>query len=223
MADLELRAERRAVVGKKVRGLRRQGLLPANVYGPGVESTALQLPARETEATLRRVTASTLLGLVVDGAAPRQVLVRHVQRHPVGDQALHIDFFAVAMDQTMRTAVPLHFVGEAPAVAQFEGTLVHNLDAIEVECLPGDLPERVEVDLTGLAELHSMLHVRDLVVPERVTVLTAPDTSVAAVLPPSLAVEAVEAAEAPAAETAAEPAPEAEGPPEAAGSEEPTP
>src|SRR3712207_1447468 len=116
MAELELRALRRAVVGKRVRFLRREGLLPVRLYGPGMESTALQLTAREAETVLRRATATTLLPLYVDDDTPRRVLVRQIQRHPVSDQVLHVDLFALPMNETRRAQVPLHFVGDAPAV-----------------------------------------------------------------------------------------------------------
>ncbi len=208
MADVELRAARRTVAGKKVRFLRRQGLVPANMYGPGLSSTPLQLPVREVDTLLRRTTTTMLVPLRVDDEPPRRVLVRGVQRHPVDDRALHVDFYALAMNETLRTAVGLHFVGEAPAVAQFNGTLVHNVDTIDVECLPADLPARIEVDLSGLAELHQAVHVRDLPVPAGVTVLTPDDTAVITVLPPAIEAEAAEvaaeaAAEAPAAEVSA--------------------
>ena len=186
MADLELRAQRRAVQGKKVRFLRRQGFVPANLYGAGVTSTALQFPARELETVLRRTGPTSLLPLTFEGGTPRRVLVREVQRHPVNDQVLHLDLYAVAMDERMRATVPLHFVGEAPAVTELDGTLLHNLEGLDVECLPGDLPPRIEVDLSGLRDLHASLHVADLALPAAVTVLTAPDTVVATVVPPTV-------------------------------------
>jgi large subunit ribosomal protein L25 len=211
MANLELRAQRRAVLGKKVRFLRRDGLVPASLYGPGLTSVALQLPARETESALRRISTSTLVPLVVDGEPARRVLVREVQRHPTGEQVLHLDLYAVSMSETMRTPVSLAFVGEAPAVKQLEGTLIHNLEAVEVEALPGDLPSRFEIDLSGLESLHSTIHVRDLVAPERVTILTAPETVIVSVAAPRLITaeeQAEEAEAAPAAAAEAAPATE---------------
>jgi large subunit ribosomal protein L25 len=218
MADLEIRAERRDVVGKRVRLLRRQGLIPGNLYGPGAGSAPLQLPAKETEAVLRRTTRTTLLPLIVGQEPPRRVLVREVQRHPVSEQALHVDFYAPPMDEPVRTAVPLHFVGEAPAVAQLDGTIIHSAETVEIEALPGDLPARLDVDLSGLEELHSTVHVRDLVVPPGVKMLSDPETTVATVVPPAVLPEEEEAAAAEAApeEAApAEPAPAGEGEPTA--------
>jgi len=209
MANIELRAQRRAVTGKKVRFLRREGLLPASLYGPRVESVALQLPARETELALRHIGSSTLVPLIVDGEPMRRVLVREVQRHPTSEEVLHLDLFAVAMDTTMRAAVPLHFVGEAPAVTQFDGTLVHSLDSVEVEALPMDLPSRLDVDLSLLESLHSSIHASDLHIPANVTLITPPDALLVTVSPPRLAAEEL-------AEAEAAPAAAAEAPPEAA-------
>ena len=189
MADLELRARRRAVLGKKVRFLRREGWLPASLYGPGIESTALQLPSREVEAVLRRATGTTLLPLYVDDDSPRRVLVRQVQRHPVSDQALHVDFFALPMNETTRAQVPLHFVGDAPAVTQYEGTLVRSLETVEVECLPPDLPARLDVDLSVMVDLSSMIHAGDLDLPSGVTLLTAPEATLISVVPPRVETE----------------------------------
>jgi len=195
MAELELRARRRAVVGKRVRFLRRQGLVPASLYGPGVESTALELPARETEAVLRRTTTTTLLPLYVDQDTLRRVLVRQVQRHPVSDEALHVDFYALPMNETTRAQVPIHFVGEAPAVTQFEGTLVRGTESVEVESLPMDLPARLEVDLSTMVDLNSVIHASDLELPSGVTLLTSPDATLVSVVPPRVETEAAEAAE----------------------------
>jgi large subunit ribosomal protein L25 len=215
MANIELRAQRRAVTGKKVRFLRREGLLPASLYGPKVQSVALQLPARETEHALRRIGSSTLVPLMVDGEPMRRVLVREIQRHPTSEEVLHIDLFAVAMDTTMRAAVPLHFVGEAPAVTQLDGTLVHSLDSVEVDALPMDLPSRLDVDLSLLESLHSSIHASDLHIPAGVTLITSPDALIATVSPPRLAAEEMPEAE-------AAPAAAAEAPPEAAPTAEAT-
>jgi len=209
MADVELRAERREVLGKKVRFLRRKGLVPANLYGPGLDSMALQLPAKATELALRRISSSTLVPLAVEGEPTRRVLVRDIQRHPTGEQVLHLDLFAVSMSETMRTAVSLHFLGEAPAVAQFDGTLLHNVDSVEVEALPSDLPPRIPVDLSALDTLQAVIHASDLTIPDKVTLLTPPETVIVSVAPPRLAAEETPteaAAEAPAEAAAATPA-----------------
>src|SRR5581483_1839579 len=158
MADVVLRAQRRAVLGKKVRFLRRQGLVPASLYGPGLAPAALQLPGRELEHALRQMTPTTLAALEVQGEPARRVLVREVQRHPVDERTLHVDFYAMPMDVTIRADVPVQTVGEAPAVTVLGGTLVRSAETVQVEALPTDLPERIEVDLSGLTELHHAIH-----------------------------------------------------------------
>jgi large subunit ribosomal protein L25 len=127
MADIVLRAEPRAARGKKVRFLRREGLVPASLYGPGVDSAALQLPARDLDHALRQMTGTTLASLEVTGAPTRRVLVRQVQRHPVNERTLHVDFFAMPMDVAIRADVPIQVVGEAPAVTLLGGTLVRSV------------------------------------------------------------------------------------------------
>jgi len=208
MADIVLRAKRRAVVGKKVRFLRREGLVPASVYGPGVAPAALQVPVRELDHALRQMTASTLAALEVEGEPMRRVLVREVQRHPVTERTLHVDFFAMPMDITIRADVPIQTLGEAPAVTVLGGTLVRSAETVQIEALPTDLPERFEVDLSKLTEFHHAIHASDLELPAGVILLTPPETALIAVLPAR--VEAGAVAETAEAASEAEPAAEAE-------------
>jgi large subunit ribosomal protein L25 len=204
MATRELRAQRRTILGKKVAALRRAGLTPAHLYGPGLDSAPLQLPTRELEAVLRRVGPATFVQLQVDDEPPRRVLVREVQRHPVTDQPLHVDFFAASLSEPMRTTVPLHFVGTAPAVTTHGATLVHSLDAVEIECLPDQLPARLDVDISGLTEPHAVIHVRDLPLPPGITMLSPPEAVVVSVVPAEAEGEAAaEEGAAPAAESPA--------------------
>ena len=221
MADVVLRAQRRAVLGKKVRHLRRQGLVPASLYGPGIAPAALQVPVRELDHALREMTAATLATLEVQGEPVRRVLVREVQRHPVNERTLHVDFFAMPMDVTIRADVPVQTVGEAPAVTVLGGTLVRSVETVQVEALPTDLPERFEVDLSGLTEFHHAIHAGDLELPRGVTLLTPLDTALITVLPARIEAElAAEAAEAAEAAAEAQPAAEAEEAPAATGEAE---
>ena len=219
--DTTLQAEPRTVIGKQVRQLRRQGLVPANLYGNGLESRALQIAERTVTHRLLRASRSTLFQLALDGGRPQTVLVKELQRDPVSGHVLHVDFYAVRESEKLRTAVPLHFVGEARAVRAFAGTLVTNMASVDVESLPADLPQVIEVDLSGLATLEDAVHVSDLHVPAGVEVLTPADELVARVLPPRVEEEVVEeAAEEAAAEQPAEGAAEEPAEGEAASSEE---
>ncbi|MCC7368861.1 MAG: 50S ribosomal protein L25 [Chloroflexi bacterium] len=193
MSNFELRAEPRSVVGKKVRFLRRQGVVPANVYGQSA-STPVQVGAKDVEQTIRRAGRTHLVSLSV-GSEKTTVLVKDWQRHPYKGELLHVDFVRVAMNQTMRIDVPVRLVGEAPAVKTLGGMALQSHATVNVECLPADLPEAIEVDITGLAEIDASIYVRDLTAPQGVTILTDGDDLVVKIMAPTVEVE--EAAEAP--------------------------
>jgi large subunit ribosomal protein L25 len=175
-----LDARRRTIVGKQVRALRRQGLIPA-VYGTGIEPSPLELDGREASRMLARVSGSTLVDLVLEGDT-HNVLVREIQRDPIVQNIRHVDFLKVAMDVVIRTSVPVELVGEAPAVKTFGGILVSGVDEIEVEALPANLPNRMTVDLGSLLEIGQAITVGDLVVGEGVKLLTSRDELVARVM-----------------------------------------
>ena len=191
---LELKAEPRSVLGKKVRFLRRQGILPANVYGHAA-STAIQLPAREAERVIARAGRTQLISLAMDSGQPTTVLVKASQRHPTRGSLLHVDFFRVAMDERLKVDVPVRLVGDAPAVKQHDASVLQAATTVNVESLPADLPEAIEVDISGLEDLDSTLHVRDLRAPGGVTILTDPEELVVKMLPPTEEEAPAEAAE----------------------------
>jgi large subunit ribosomal protein L25 len=204
---VKLEAEPRSVVGKKVKLLRRQGLVPANIYGHQRDSMALQLSEKLVTHRISRSSRSTLFSLSLDGGEPQPVLVKELQRHPTTGRVLHIDFYRVAMTEKLKASVPLRFVGEAPAVKQFDGSMLHNLSSVEVESLPADLPSEIEVDVSGLATLDDAVHVRDIQIGSGVEILTDAEELVAKVLPPVAPEEEVveeEAAEEEAAEAEGE-------------------
>lgn len=181
MANHSLEAERREAVGKKVRAVRRQGMVPAVLYGSGVDGLPIQLDAKEAERLLAGASASTLVDLKV-GEEDHTVLVRDVQRDVIRRNLVHIDFLKVAMDVAIRTTVPIELVGEAPAAKELGGVLVTGVTEIEVEALPADLPDRVVVDLEPLAEIDDAITVADLYIGDGVKVNTDPDENVAHVI-----------------------------------------
>jgi large subunit ribosomal protein L25 len=202
---IQLKAEPRTVLGKKVRALRQQGVVPANVYGHA-DSEAVQVPVKESEHVLARAGKTQLISLELDGSDATTVLVKDFQRHPIKGSLLHIDFYRVAMTERMRVDVPLQFVGEAPAVKTHNATLLTAASTVSVESLPADFPETIEVDVSGLSELDSAVYVRDLRTPSGVLILTDPDELLVKVLPPRVEVEVEEEAAAegePTAEAAA--------------------
>lgn len=203
MSNTELRAEPRSVVGKKVRFLRRQGLVPANVYGQS-SSTPIQVPVKELEQTIRRAGRTALIDLAVGGETTT-VLLKEWQRHPYKGDLLHVDFFRVAMSQSMRLDVPLRLVGEAPAVRLTGGTPFQSQATVSVECLPSDIPEAIEVDISGLAENDASIFVRDLTAPQGVTILTDGDEMIVRIMAPRVTQATTEAADGePVAEASAE-------------------
>jgi large subunit ribosomal protein L25 len=177
----KLKARPRTVIGKQVRALRRQGLIPAVLYGSGIEPQVLELDAKEATRVLSHASGSTLIELGVEGET-HNVLVREIQRDAILRYVRHIDFLKVAMDVVIRTAVPVDVVGEAPAVKTFGGVLVVGLSEIEVEALPADLPDRVTVDLESLTNIGQAITVGELFVGKGVKVLTAPDELIVRVM-----------------------------------------
>ncbi len=192
--ELILRAEPRTVLGKKVKRLRREGLVPGVVYGPVVrETVAVSVNRREFDRFFRDNGHSTVFTLVWDGGR-QPVLIREVQSDPVSRNVLHVDFFAPNMRLVLRQFVPL--VLHSPN-ADAEGVLQTVLTEIEVEALPADLPHQLDADISELAEVGDTLHVSDIVVTEGVTIITDAEELVASLVPEAAeeepeAVEAVE-------------------------------
>jgi large subunit ribosomal protein L25 len=207
---LELSAEPRDVFGKRVRRLRRQGIVPANIYGHG-DSRAIQAPSRALEQLLVHGGRTGLVSITLDGRA-EPALMKDVQRDPRSGQLVHVEFQAVSMTEAVTSTVPIRFVGESPAI-KLGGIMTHPRTDVRVAARASDLPEAIEVDLSAIAELHGSIKVADLRVSATYKVLDPPDEVLAIVLPSKVEVEEVEAA---AAAATAEP-PAVEGAEPAAG------
>lgn len=199
MEKVALKAQPRQVIGKQVRALRREGLLPAVIYGHHIAPIAVSLNFHDASLTLPKVSSSQLVVLDVDGKQ-HTALVRERQRHPVTGDLLHVDFQAVSLTEKLRVNVGLQFTGEAPAVKMYDGILVTSLESVEVECLPGDLPSHLEVDLSGLEEIGDIVYVKDIPLPPKVQVLDDPDEVVAVITAPISEAALAEAEEVAAAE-----------------------
>ena len=203
MEEVVLKAEGRKVTGKQVRALRRAGLLPAVLYGHHIQPKAISLNHREASRILPRVSSSQLIQVEVGGER-YPVLVREKQRHPITSSLLHVDFQAVSMTEKLRAMVRIELTGDAPAVKNYNGVLVTGQEELEVECLPGDLINRIVVDISILTEIGNSLHVSDLPVPSTIHVLTDADELVVLVTAPA-AEEKFEVAEAAVVPAVAEP------------------
>lgn len=194
--QVKLNAEHRTVLGKKVRHLRRDGILPANIYGHQQESVAVQINAHEMEKALKAHGATTLYRLVIAPEGEEEtVIVRHITRQPATNVIQHIDFFHVRMSEPMRAKVPIRIVGESPAVKLHDGVLIQLLDYAEVEALPAELPEALELDISDIVELNTSRHASALKVTRMVTLLTPEDEIIVSVQAPRVVAEEAATAE----------------------------
>jgi len=182
--NVGLKAKTREITGKKVDQLRKQGKIPAVLYGHKVKPINLIIDYASFEKTYQKAGESTLVDLVVNENKPVKVLIQDLQKDPITDQFIHIDFYQVRMDEKLHTEIELKFIGEAPAVKESNGVLVTSIHAFEVECLPQYLVHEIEVDLSTLHTFNDAIHVADVKVPEGMTVLNVPDDVVALVQPP---------------------------------------
>lgn len=178
MEKVVLQATKRDVVGKQVKALRREGKLPAVIYGRHTDPISINLDAHSASLSLGKLSSSSLVTINLDGTE-HIALVREKQRDFIKNRLLHVDFLAVSLAEKLRTAVSIRFVGVSPAVKDHNAVLVHNLEQIEVECLPGDLPERIEIDISVLERPGEGIRLRDVQVSDKIRLLADPDTMVA--------------------------------------------
>lgn len=186
MADRsKLAAERRELFGRRCGSLRRAGILPATVYGPGVDPLSIQVSAHDASLVLRRAGKNQLIDLLIDGQPARPVFVRQTTNDARRNSVLHIEFFQANLKVKMIAHIPLRFVGDSPA-AKDGGVLLHVVDHVDIESLPQDVPPSgLEVDVSQLEEIGSHLAAGDLSLPAGVTLITAPDEVIARVNAPA--------------------------------------
>lgn len=207
--ELALDATRRTETGRHVHALRRRGLVPAVLYGHRVEPTSLAIEERGLQRVWHRAGHSHLVDLKLDGGNARKVLIRELQMDPRTAGVLHVDLFAVNLREKLNVDVPLIPVGESPVVSEEKtGVLQQIVNTVKIECLPGDIPAQLTVDISGLTEIDAGVHLRDVPLPDGVTLAHGldPDELVVKVAPIRVAVEEEEEAaeEAPAEEGGAE-------------------
>jgi large subunit ribosomal protein L25 len=181
MEAVTLNANERKTIGKQVKALRRQGILPAVMYGVGIDPLPIELDEKVSSRVLANVGGSTLIDLTV-GEDTHKVLVREFQRDVIRRNILHVDFLVVAMDVVITAVVPVVLIGEAPAMEELGGIIVSGLNEIEVEALPEDLPEQVTADIGGLIMMNDVITAGDLALGEKVTLITDPGETIANVI-----------------------------------------
>jgi large subunit ribosomal protein L25 len=172
---MQLKASTRTLLGKRSRRLHGEGKLAAVVYGHNTAATPLVLDRLEFQKVFIKSGRTHLVDLLVDGSRNEKVLVREIQIHPRRLGPIHVDFYQVSLEEKITVEVPVHLVGESAAVKRGDADVLQPIHAVRVECLPTDIPEAFEVDLTLLEEVESELRISDLTVPKGVTVLDEPE------------------------------------------------
>ncbi|MBL7159492.1 50S ribosomal protein L25 [Candidatus Microgenomates bacterium] len=172
MPNPKLKVEKRKTLGRKIKKLRREGILPANIYGKKVKSQAVQVGLKEFEKIYADAGETSIIDLIVEAGKTRSVLIHNVQIHPVTDQFLHADFRQVVLTEKVKADIPVEIVSESPAVKEKKGILLTILDEIEIEALPADLLDKIEVDVSQLTEVNQEIKVSDLKLAKKVDFLT---------------------------------------------------
>lgn len=171
MKAIALTAQNREILGKKVRKLRKEGKIPVGVYGKGFKSLSVTVSLKDFQKVYEKAGETGLVDLKI-GEKSVPVLIKNVQIHPVTRNILHAELQAVKLTEKIKAHVPVELTGESPAVLNNVGVLIQTLSEVEVSALPVDLPEKIEVDVSGLAEIGQLVTVAELKVSKEVEVLT---------------------------------------------------
>ncbi|PIS14981.1 50S ribosomal protein L25 [Candidatus Shapirobacteria bacterium CG09_land_8_20_14_0_10_38_17] len=170
MARPKIVAEKRKILGRKVKKLRREGILPANLFGKKIKSQALQVSQKELLEVFEKMGETGLIDLAVDKQKARPVLISSLQVDPVTGSSLHVDFHQVDLEEKTVVAVPIELIGTSPVIEKDEGVLVQPLLEVEVEALPQQLPDHLEADVSVLTKLNDAVRVSDLKVGKEVEI-----------------------------------------------------
>ena len=181
---MDLAVTERTVLGKKVNALRREGFIPAELYGHGFKNIHLVLPAKEFNKVLKEAGSTSVVTLLL-GKESKSAMIHEVARDSVTSEIIHVDFHQVRMDELVKADVPLEFTGEAPAIKAFAAVINKAMSEIEVEAFPQNLPHSIVVDLSVLDVLDKTIYVKDIPHPKNVTFLVDEEAAVATATPPA--------------------------------------
>ena len=188
----EIKLSNRSISGKKVANLRREGIMPVHLYGGDSGPLSLQGDSAEINKLLPRVGLNIPVSVVVeDGETGEICFVREVQRHPLTQDILHVDFLRVDVKSKITASVPIEVIGDSPAVRLLGGTLIQNMQSINVEALPLNVPEKITVDNTSIEDFESAIHISDISVEGDISITNPSDALVARVAPPRIELEPV--------------------------------
>ncbi|HEY4475135.1 MAG TPA: 50S ribosomal protein L25 [Candidatus Paceibacterota bacterium] len=177
---MELSVQKREKLGKTVKSLRKEGFIPAELYGRGVANVHVSVPVKDFKKIFKTAGENMVINVLLEGKR-RSAMIHDISYHPVTDEILNVDFYEVRMDELIKVKVPLEFKGESSAVKDKGGVLVKAMQEVEVEALPGSIPHSLEVDLSKFVDLNSSVYVEDLKVSAGVKILVKPGTPVATV------------------------------------------
>lgn len=169
----KVKVVKRTIFGKKVKSLRKKGILPANVYGKDIKSQAVELPSKEFSEVFKKAHQTSLVDVELDGQTI-PALIHNVKIHPRTRELLHAEFFKVDLKEKIKSDIPIVAVGESPAVANKLGLLLQTLSQVEIQALPTDLPEKIEVNIEQLTDVNQEIKVSDLKVGKEVEILSDP-------------------------------------------------
>ncbi|MDP6102304.1 MAG: 50S ribosomal protein L25 [Dehalococcoidia bacterium] len=190
MDALSLDVSTRDVLRKKVKALRRTGMIPLHIYGRGLPSRAMQADSSTVTKIVNQVGLNIPLYLNLEGTKEQDlVFVREVQHHPITNRILHVDFYRIDVSQRVKGEVPITLFGEAPAIRVYKGVLMQSIHTLSVECLPMEMPERIEIDISGLEELDQGIRVSDYTPGSGITVLTDSEELIVRIGAPRVAEE----------------------------------
>ena len=188
----EIKLSNRSISGKKVANLRREGIMPVHLYGGDSGPLSLQGDSAEINKLLPRVGLNIPVSVVVeDGERGEICFVREVQRHPLTQDILHVDFLRVDVKSKITASVPIEVIGDSPAVRLLGGTLIQNMQSINVEALPLNVPEKITVDITSIEDFETAIHISDISVEGDISITNPSDALVARVAPPRIELEPV--------------------------------
>jgi large subunit ribosomal protein L25 len=189
---MEIKAQIRDILGKKVKSLRKQGLIPAELYGKNSKNIHLAVQEKDFNKVFRQAGESSIINLIIENQNKKQsipVLIYDINKDYLNNKITHIDFYEVKMGEKIKTHVPLEFIGESEAIKNYGGILNKSMSEIEIECLPQDLPHNILVDISLIKELNQNIYVKDLNFPKGVKPLVDLNTVVATVIEVSESVE----------------------------------
>lgn len=184
MEKAKLISKIREIFGRKTNKERKNGLIPAVIYGKGMKPISLWIKALDLKRIINKFGENSLVELETEKGEKYNAIINEIQRNPVNENFLHVDFHKVRMDEKLEAEVELNFIGEAPAIKELGGILVKNLAVVEVSCLPNDLPTHIDVDTSDLKTFEDTIRVKDLKIPEKVEVKNDPETVVALIEEP---------------------------------------